>query len=66
MNTILLDTSGENYLRASTHFARNLREFGVAGSEESEVKQWIVLDSLTLSSQSERAKKLSIVLVYTK
>ena len=38
------------------HFARNLREFGVARSEELEVNQWIVQDIHWLSSQSERAK----------
>ena len=38
------------------HFARNLREFGVARSEELKVNQWIVQDIHWLSSQSERAK----------
>ena len=38
------------------HFARNLREFGVAHSEELEVNQWIVQDIHWLSCQSERAK----------
>ena len=38
------------------HFARNLREFGVARSGELEVNQWIVQDIHWLSSQSERAK----------
>ena len=35
-------------------------------SEELEVNQWIVEDIHWLSSQSQRAKILSIVLVYTK
>ena len=37
-------------------FARNLREFGVARSEELEVNQWVVQDIHWLSSQSERPK----------
>ena len=46
------------------HFARNLREFVVARSQELEVNQWTELDIPTLSSQSKRAKNI-IVLVYT-
>ena len=42
--------------KPGSHFARNLREFGVARSEELEVNQWIVQDIHWLSSQSERAK----------
>ena len=38
------------------HFARNLREFGVARSEVLEVNQWIVQDIHWLNSQSERVK----------
>ena len=38
------------------HFARNLREFGAARSEELVVNQWIVQNIHWLSSQSERAK----------
>ena len=40
--------------------------FGVAGSEELEVNKWIALGIHWLSSQSEREKSLSTVLVYTK
>ena len=43
--------------KPENHVARNLREFGVAPSEELHVNQWIALDVPTLSSQSERAKK---------
>ena len=37
-------------------FARNLREFGVAWSEELEVNQWIAQDIHWLSRQSEHVK----------
>ena len=42
--------------KPGSQFARNLREFGVARSEELGVNQWIVLDIPRLSNQSERAK----------
>ena len=42
--------------KTGNHFSRNLREFGVARSEEAEVNQWIALDVPTLSSQWEFAK----------
>ena len=42
--------------KPGSHFARNLREFGVTLSTELEVNQWIALDIHYLSSQSERAK----------
>ena len=43
--------------KPGSRFARiNLREFGVARSEEPEVNQRIALDILSLSSQSEREK----------
>ena len=42
--------------KPGSHFALNLREFGVAGSEELEVNQWITLGIHSLSNQSERAK----------
>ena len=42
--------------KPESHFACNLREFGVARSAKLEVNQWIALDIRRLSSQSERAK----------
>ena len=42
--------------KPGSHFARNLREFGVTLSTELEVNQWIALDIHCLRSQSERAK----------
>ena len=43
--------------KPESHFARNLREFSVARSEELEVNQWTALDIHWLSSQSKRVKK---------
>ena len=40
------------------HFAPNLRQFGVARSEELGVNQWKVQDIHWLSSQSEQAKNI--------
>ena len=54
--------------KMNSHFARNLREFGVARSEELKVNQWVALGSQWLrrvANQSPR-KTLSTVLVYTK
>ena len=39
------------------YFARNLREFGVARSEELEVNQWIVQDIHWFSSQLAWTRK---------
>ena len=44
--------------KPENHFARNLREFGVARSQELGVNQWTALDIPTLSSQSKRAKNI--------
>ena len=52
--------------KPGNRFSRNLREFGIARSEEPEVNQGIALDVPTLSSQWERAKTLSTVIVFTK
>ena len=43
--------------KQGSHFARNLREFGVARLEKLEVNQWTALDIRSLSSQSKRVKK---------
>ena len=48
------------------HFARNLREFGVARSEELEVNQWIVQDIYWLVANQSARKTLSTDFVYTK
>ena len=53
-------------LTQKKHFAPNLCEFGVACLEELEVNQCIALDIPILNSQSQHAKTLSAVLIYTK